>query len=60
MISPCAVQDAVAETHRCVRELGFRGVFLRPNAVNGRNRHDSYYERAVERAGGARSTAGVS
>ena len=44
MISPFAVQDAVAETRRCVQELGFRGVFLRPNEVNGRNWHDSYYE----------------
>ena len=44
MISPFAVQDAVAETRRCVQELGFRGVFLRPNEVNGRNWHDPYYE----------------
>jgi uncharacterized protein len=36
MISPFDVQDAVAETRRCVQELGFRGVFLRPNEVNGR------------------------
>src|SRR6266850_1417832 len=35
---------AVAETRRCVRELGFRGMFLRPNEVNGRNWHDPYYE----------------
>ena len=44
MISPFDVDDAVAETRRCVRELGFRGVFLRPNEVNGRNWHDPYYE----------------
>ncbi len=44
MISPFDVEDAVSETRRCVKELGFRGVFLRPNQVNGRNWHDPYYE----------------
>ena len=44
MISPFDVNDAVAETRRCVRELGFRAMFLRPNEVNGRNWHDPYYE----------------
>src|SRR5687767_10995778 len=44
MISPFDVTDAVAEARRCVRELGFRGVFLRPNIVNDRNWHDPYYE----------------
>src|SRR2546425_6032649 len=44
MISPFDAGDAVAETRRCVRELGFRGVFVRPNEVNGRNWHDPYYE----------------
>ncbi|MBM3221181.1 MAG: amidohydrolase [Candidatus Rokubacteria bacterium] len=44
MISPFDVDDAVAETERCVRQLGFKGIFLRPNPVNGRNWHDPYYE----------------
>jgi predicted TIM-barrel fold metal-dependent hydrolase len=44
MISPFDVKDAVAEARRCVRELGFRGVFLRPNIVNDRNWHDPDYE----------------
>ena len=44
MISPFDVNDAVAEAKRCVNELGFKGVFLRPNIVNGRNWHDPYYE----------------
>jgi len=44
MISPFDVGDAVAEARRCVRQFGFRGVFLRPNEVNGRNWHDPYYE----------------
>ena len=43
MISPFAIEDAVSESRRCVQELGFRGVFLRPNEVNGRNWHDPYY-----------------
>ena len=44
MISPFDVDDAVAETRRSVKELGFKGIFLRPNLVNGRNWHDPYYE----------------
>jgi uncharacterized protein len=44
MISPFDIDDAVGETERCVRDLGFRGVFLRANVVNGRNWHDPYYE----------------
>ena len=44
MISPFDIEDAVSEARRCVKELGFRGVFLRPNIVNGRNWHDPYYE----------------
>ena len=44
MISPFDIDDAVAETRRSVKELGFRGIFLRPNVVGGRNWHDPYYE----------------
>ncbi len=44
MISPFDVNDAVEESKRCIKELGFRGVFLRPNIVNERNWHDPYYE----------------
>ena len=44
MISPFDVEDAVSESHRCVRDLGFKGVFLRPNQINNRNWHDPYYE----------------
>ena len=44
MISPFDVREAVAEARRCVTELGFKGIFLRPNPVNGRNWHDTYYE----------------
>ena len=44
MISPFDVDDAVSETRRCVNELGFRGVLVRPNLVNNRHWHDPYYE----------------
>ena len=44
MISPFDIEDTVSESKRCVNELGFRGVFLRPNIVNERNWHDPYYE----------------
>src|SRR5215472_5167069 len=35
---------AAAMARRCVREYGFRAMFLRPNEVNGRNWHDPYYK----------------
>jgi len=44
MLSPFDIEDAVSESHRCVQELGFKGLFLRPNEVNNRNWHDPYYE----------------
>ena len=44
MISPFNIADAVAESERCVKELGFRAIFLRANVVNGRNWHDPDYE----------------
>jgi len=43
MLSPFDVEDAVVEARRCVKDLGFKGVFLRPNVVGGRNWHDAYY-----------------
>src|SRR5438128_7033264 len=43
IISPFDIDDAVAETRRYVMVLGFKGIFLRPNPVNGRNWHDAYY-----------------
>jgi uncharacterized protein len=54
MISPFDIEDAVAETERCVKQLGFRGIFIRANVVNGRNWHDRYYDplwSACERLG---------
>ena len=44
MLSVHDVESAVQEVRRCVKELGFRGVFLRPNVVAGRNWHDPYYD----------------
>jgi len=44
MISPFDMTDAVAETRRCVKELGFRGIFLRSNIVNGRGWNDRFYD----------------
>jgi predicted TIM-barrel fold metal-dependent hydrolase len=44
MVSPFDMNDAVAETRRCVKELGFRGVFLRSNIVTGRAWSDPYYD----------------
>ena len=44
MTSAFDIEDAVSEARRCVAELGFKGIFLRPNMVNGHNWHDPYYE----------------
>ena len=44
MISAFDIEDAVSEARRCVEELGFKGIFLRPNMVNGHNWHDPCYE----------------
>ena len=44
MISVYDVNDAVAETHRVVEDLGFKAVFLRSNIVNDKTWHDSCYD----------------
>ena len=36
--------EAIAEARRCVRELGFRGVMMRPNPVLGRSLGDPHWE----------------
>jgi predicted TIM-barrel fold metal-dependent hydrolase len=41
------VQDidaALAETRRCIKELGFKAIFVRPNPVKGRTLSDAYYD----------------
>jgi uncharacterized protein len=44
MISPFDVDTAVAEVKRCVKELGFRAMFMRSTVLNGQNWFDGYYE----------------
>src|SRR4249920_2188639 len=44
MISPFDIDTAIAEAERCVKQLGFRAIFLRANIVNGHNWHEPYYE----------------
>ena len=44
MISVFDIDDAIAEAQRCVKQLGFRAIFLRANIVNGHNWHESYYD----------------
>jgi uncharacterized protein len=44
MISPFDIGMAVDEVKRCVKDLGFRAIFMRTNIMNGRNWHDEYYE----------------
>ena len=38
------VKAAVKETRRVVLDLGFKGVFIRPNPVKGRTLDDAYYD----------------
>jgi predicted TIM-barrel fold metal-dependent hydrolase len=44
MVTLCDVKAAVAELRRCVTELGFKGVYLRPNPVGGRNLEDPAHD----------------
>ena len=44
MISPFDIDRAIQEAERCVKQLGFRAIFLRANIVNGHNWHEPYYE----------------
>jgi uncharacterized protein len=44
MIPPHSIAEAIKETRRAVRELGFVGVFLHPTTVDGRQWHDRYYD----------------
>ena len=45
MIAPHDVDHAVAETRRCVQELGFKAVFLSPGTVNRTPWHHRDYDR---------------
>jgi uncharacterized protein len=44
MISPFDMRAAVIEVKRCIKELGFRAIFMRSTVLNGRNWYDEYYE----------------
>ena len=44
LVAPHDVASAVRETQRTVRELGFKGILMRPNHVNGRKWSDPYYD----------------
>ena len=44
MVPAQCVPAAVAEARRAKNELGFKGIFLRPNPVRGRNWHHPCYD----------------
>lgn len=44
MVAPHDVGAAVEESRRGVKELGFKGIFMRPNHVNGRRWSDPSYD----------------
>ncbi|MBW2497772.1 MAG: amidohydrolase family protein [Deltaproteobacteria bacterium] len=43
-VSPHDMDLAVAQTRRCVEELGFVGIFLRSQIANERNWYDAFYD----------------
>jgi predicted TIM-barrel fold metal-dependent hydrolase len=44
MVAPHDVHSAVEEAQRCVEDLGFKSIFLKPGFVNRRPWHDKYYD----------------
>jgi predicted TIM-barrel fold metal-dependent hydrolase len=44
MVAPHDVASAVAETRRCVEQLGMKAIFLTPGCVGRRPWHDAYYD----------------
>ena len=44
MVAPHDVESAVTEARRCVKDLGFKAIFLLPGTVNRRPWHDPVYE----------------
>ena len=44
IVSPHDVESAVTETRRCVEELGFKAIMLRPNMYNNTPWHSEYYD----------------
>jgi len=44
LVPQCDLAEALGEARRCVRELGFRGVMMRPNPVRTRTLGDPYWD----------------
>ena len=44
MVAPHDVSSAIEEIRRTVADYGFRGIFMRPNHVNGKKWSDPYYD----------------
>lgn len=44
MVAPHDVASAVEEARRCVREYGFKAIYLPPGTVNRRPWHDAHYD----------------
>jgi uncharacterized protein len=44
MVAPHDVTSAIEEIRRTVNDYGFRGIFMRPNHVNGKKWSDPYYD----------------
>lgn len=42
------VKSAIAEARRVILELGFKGIFVRPNPIKGRTIDDPYYDPLYE------------
>lgn len=44
MIPPHDIAEALKETRRAVKELGFLGIFVHPSPINGRQWHERYFD----------------
>ncbi len=44
MVSAFDVESAVTEARASVHGQGMKAIFIRPNIINGRNWHDTYYD----------------
>jgi predicted TIM-barrel fold metal-dependent hydrolase len=48
MAAPHDVSSAIEEIRRTVNDYGFRGIFMRPNHINGKKWSDPYYDPLYE------------
>ena len=44
LLAPHSISDAVLEARRAVKELGFKGVVMRPNPINGKYFHQPEFD----------------